>query len=415
MKRLRKIVGLFCATLLFSNVNAAAMVVESPSLLEGLMQQYGQYVKMLEQAQAQVEKLNKINNFLTTANDIASKQTLTIANPLDVVDNLKNTLENIKNNAERLAETAKDYQLGKAIRNKRLKESCPFIDLENISPSTIDIDLTDTGEEDSFKQNALNVLEEFTDITRNDVQGLVKPNRGFALAELMCEKMKATKHLMEIAKLENESKVALLNNDFKLYQAKQQEKVQKILANEKMKDEKFENNLNSLLVRTTQMSNQLGVIDPNLSEKNGIKYCEKTKDGKGCNPILYTADMVKNDEVEMTRKAIQNSNGDKSQSQAEREQIMINYLREITSHMVFLNETMSLTAELIAKERVRNGYFESAGYDNSDYKNQRQELTKTLISNPELQKSFQSIEADIDKYGFPTFSPSKQKGSKTEF
>ncbi|MDY5821452.1 MAG: hypothetical protein SPJ83_01445 [Helicobacter sp.] len=51
----------------------SAQIVESPSLLAQLITQYQQYMDMLEKAQAQVNKLNAINDVMNKANSFITK------------------------------------------------------------------------------------------------------------------------------------------------------------------------------------------------------------------------------------------------------------------------------------------------------------------------------------------------------
>lgn len=142
-----------CATILFTaHTQAAAMIVESPSLLGQLLKQYEQYVEILDKAHAQINKLNEINTMMGQANDILNKQSLTIANPLEVIENLNKTLESIKYNANQLGQSVKDYEIGKTIKFRNLQKKCPFLDLENLSPNSDKIETNKIGEDTLLKK-----------------------------------------------------------------------------------------------------------------------------------------------------------------------------------------------------------------------------------------------------------------------
>lgn len=159
-----------------------------PSLLGQLLKQYEQYVEILDKAHAQINKLNEINTMMGQANDILNKQSLTIANPLEVIENLNKTLESIKYNANQLGQSVKDYEIGKTIKFRNLQKKCPFLDLENLSPNSDKIETNKIGEDTLLKKDIQALLDEFTDITAYDINTLYGSLKGLPLAMVMCEK-----------------------------------------------------------------------------------------------------------------------------------------------------------------------------------------------------------------------------------
>ena len=381
-----------CATILFTaHTQAAGMIVESPSLLGQMLKQYQQYVEMLEKAHEQINKLNEINAMMGKANDILNKQSLTIANPLEVIENLNKTLETIK------------------FRN--LQKKCPFLDLENLSPNSDKIETNKIGEDIPLKKDIQALLDEFTDITAYDINTLYGSLKGLPLAMVMCEKLASYEKALQLLELDNAQNAALLSNDYNLYKQKQQEKIKYLAEKELAEQDAFEKKLTPLKVRVEQMKQSLGVTNKTLNEKGGMQFCEETKDG-GCAPILLHLDYIKHKEQKMLENAAKNSNADKSQSQADREFIMIDYLREIASHIAFLNETMAITANYLAEEKERSqNTIEKKITNEQMFKNKEQEVKQIVITNPNA-IVLMPKDPRIDKNGFPVFETGK-KGSSS--
>lgn len=398
-----------CATILFTaHTQAAAMIVESPSLLGQLLKQYEQYVEILDKAHAQINKLNEINTMMGQANDILNKQSLTIANPLEVIENLNKTLESIKYNANQLGQSVKDYEIGKTIKFRNLQKKCPFLDLENLSPNSDKIETNKIGEDTLLKKDIQALLDEFTDITAYDINTLYGSLKGLPLAMVMCEKLASYEKALQLLELDNAQNAALLSNDYNLYKQKQQEKIKYLAEKELAEQDAFEKKLTPLKVRVEQMKQSLGVTNKTLNEKGGMQFCEETKDG-GCVPILLHLDYIKHKEQKMLENAAKNSNADKSQSQADREFIMIDYLREIASHIAFLNETMAITANYLAEEKERSqNTIEKKITNEQMFKNKEQEVKQIVITNPNA-IVLMPKDPRIDKNGFPVFETGKKE------
>jgi len=165
---------------------------------------------------------------------------------------------------------------------------------------------------------------------------------------------------------------------------------------ERARQEEFSKDLKQSMVRTEVMMRELGVTDPSQAEKNGTQYCKKDKKG-GCEPILLTLDQVKAREKELLEKSLKNSNKDQSQTSAEREQITIDYLREIATHIAFLNKTMSMQSEMVAKEaNMANlaAEIEQKTAESLEYK-----ANKNLID--QQVKNIKNPTLTVDKFGFP--------------
>jgi len=171
---------------------AAAMIVESPSM-QGTM--LSQLENLLEKVNEQVNKLQKANEYMNNVNNIVSGHSMNFANHLDVYENAKNQIESIEYNYERLKRSINDYDIAQKLRSKHLQAKCPLIDLENLGAEDIAIPTKDTGEETEETSRAYEILEYYTDITRNDIRKIEKPLTGYALAIVMCDEMQKTKKL----------------------------------------------------------------------------------------------------------------------------------------------------------------------------------------------------------------------------
>ncbi|TLD95404.1 hypothetical protein LS71_008330 [Helicobacter jaachi] len=394
--------------------NAAAMVVESPTLLAQMTAQFKQlydsykkYVEILEAANKQIENLQKVNSYMQEANKIVNGHSLNFANPLDVYENAKNQLESMKYNYEALKRSVNDYDIKSKLANKRLQEKCPFYAIDKIGANDTTITTNDTGEESEDTKFAYEVLEEFTDITRNQVNAVSSPLQGMALAIVMCDEIQRQTIASTINKYEAEAHNAFMRGDYATYNNLKAQKAKKAIEYEKKMDKEFQEKNNQLMVRAQTMMTELGVTDPTQAQKNGIEYCRK--DGKGgCHPILLSLEQVKAREKELLDKAVKNSNGETSQTSAEREQIMIDYLREIASHIAFLNKTMVLQAEYIGSETARKeqnlliaqAASEGAGLANNQAMFKATEDNKKPTQQP-----------NVDKYGFPTSQTKKPTSS----
>ena len=273
---------------------------------------------------------------------------------MQVLDNLNNTLKSIKRNTDRLAQNARDYDIKNAIRLKQLQNKCgDFLKIDDyFDPDQTEFETIQTGEETMVQADVKNLLETFTDIKANEIDGLAGGLKGLPLAIVMCDRLKEYEKQLKGEEFHSKMQSTLLSGDFEEYKKQQQEKVNYIMKQEAIERKEFEQKLTPLKVRMLQMQQTLGVTDVNMAKENGIEFCKETKNG-GCAPVLLTLDYVKNKEAQMLENARKNSNADTSQSQADREFIMLDYLREIATHMSFLNETMAMTAAILAEEKER--------------------------------------------------------------
>ena len=225
---------------------AVASVVESPTLLTQLIKQYQQYVEMLEKAQNQIDKLNRANEFLRDANNLVRNAQINVYNPMEILENLKDTIEEMEHNAKALAKSVRDFDIRDRIAYKRIQAKCPEIServkkMKYISNED-DSDGETQGERnkesytaqgEETEQDALlkEYLEEFTNITLNDINSVTSSIRGLPQAILLCQSFYQNKLEAQIKEQENKVQKALLENDFNAYKESQAKKFDRDFAN----------------------------------------------------------------------------------------------------------------------------------------------------------------------------------------
>lgn len=147
-----------------------------------------------------------------------------------------------------------------------------------------------------------------------------------------------------------------------------------------------------------------------------VTFCEKTTDSDGnevCNPLLLEVDYIiakENQKVqEAANKSVDSNEDAAPQSEAERQQMMIDYLREITKHIAFLNESIALTSQLIAEEKMAHSDYgdimKAKTYENDTFT----ATTETIATNKQAQSNYVTMDdfvssASLDSNGFPTFN-----------
>ena len=96
-------------------VGDAQGAVQHTQVIAQFVEAYKKYEQMLQAANDQINRLNEINKLTNQANNLINNGNLNIANPMQVLDNLNNTLKSIKRNTDRLAQNARDYDIKNAI------------------------------------------------------------------------------------------------------------------------------------------------------------------------------------------------------------------------------------------------------------------------------------------------------------
>ncbi|WP_394980673.1 hypothetical protein [uncultured Helicobacter sp.] len=412
---MKKFIGLCVSLSLISNplsaiptetviVGDAQGALQHTQVIAQFVEAYKKYEEMVAKAQEQVNRLNEINNLATKANNIASNASLSLTNPMEVVENLKNTMASIKYNIERLQDTVKNIELADRIKSKYIQEKCGlFEELKDgylgLDPDQDSFTRKTVGEENITDTNLSLILDTFTNIKSAEAQGLGKALTGLPLALVMCEELASYKNKMKSIELDSSAQSALLMGDFKQYQEVQKQKIAHQLQVEKVKRDEQQRKLMPLLVRIESMQKDLGVKDPAKSQQFGQEFCRKTKNGK-CAPMLSELDYIKAKEADMIQKAQQKGSNSEvaAQSQAEREFIMLDYLREIATQLQFLNESTAMYQSMMAREKLGDLQIQ----DKDMYQNELAN-NQAIIVQSQNAYVIDTSNVKLDANGFPKF------------
>lgn len=385
-------------------VGDAQGALQHAQTISQFVEAYKKYEEMVTKAQEQINRLNEINNLATKANNIASNASLSLTNPMEVVENLKNTMASIKYNIERLQDTIKNIELADRVKSKYIQEKCGLFEelkdgILGLDPDQDSFTRKTTGEENITDTNLGLILDTFTNIKSTEAEGLGKALTGLPLALVMCEELASYKNKMKSIELDTSAQSALLMGDFKKYEEVQREKIAHQLQVEKIKRDEQQRKLTPLLVRMESMQKDLGVKDPTKSQKFGQEFCRKTSNGK-CAPMLSELDYIKAKEADMIQRAqAKGSNSEvAAQSQAEREFIMLDYLREIATQLQFLNESTAMYHSMIAKEKLGDMQIP----DKTMYENQLSS-NKAIVTQSKNAYVIDTSGVKLDANGFPTF------------
>lgn len=240
-------------------------MVESPTLLAQMIEQYKKYVEMLQKAQDQIERLNKANEALRKANDLVKNGQLNIYNPMEILENLKETIEEMEHNAKALAKSVRDFDIRDRIVFKKIQAKCPeisgriakmkYISNEDDSDEQSEAEknkesYTATGEETAQDTLLKEYLEEFTNMTLYDINSVTSSIRGLPQAILLCQAFYQTKLESQIKEQEDKAQKAALENDFNAYKEAQAKKMELELELAKNQKEEFDKKIKPLYIRT---------------------------------------------------------------------------------------------------------------------------------------------------------------------
>lgn len=431
MTRTKRIIAIFsCFVWLnFSNAEGGAIVFDptnaanTGTMVSHMVEALKQYEEMITKANEQINRLNQIGEFMNSTNKLISGSNLTIASPFEVLETLRDALSNIKNSYDRLSKTISDYDIKDHIKQKRLGAKCPWLRFDVINPKSSKLFLLNQGEETPELKDVKELLNLLSDNVYANYEATMGTLSGRALAELMCETVVEEEFRKQISNLTGLEKKAVIEGDQQAFNEARLKRM-KIELEKKIKDqENLENKLQPLFQRVVQMKETLGVQDVSANNnKHGIKYCTKGKNDEGefCYPILLNHTKITQDFNDLKQKLNDDLSGAGTDKDAQSvayanfnqrgQMIMLEYLKDLSEGLSFLNETMSLTSSIIADDFKRK--YQTSILDkpvnNGSYREESEILEE--VKQPDL---LQLKKVPLDKYGFPIIAPKKEEGEDT--
>ena len=395
---------------------AVGMIVSDPeqtsqnvTIIGHLVDSLKKYEKMIETANAQVNKLNEINDFMNKTNAFLKGSSISIASPFEVIDNLKNTISAMKYNAESLGKTFKDFDLGEKIRRKRLNSSCPWLDYTLISPKSMDIIFKNEGEETQLMKDAKELINFLNDDIYSNLRTTMGSLSGRVLAESLCQAIKEEERKEREQQLLNEERKAMISGNMNEYNRLKKERLKaeltRILEDEAALKEKY----GVLTNRETQMLESLGVVNKEYNTKDR-KYCEEGKNKKGefCYPKALDTIRL-NDEFNKLQEKLSAelaSAGTSKEAQAQvyanfnqqSQILMLAYVKDLANHLAFLNETLSLMGSLAAEDFQRKYKRDLNTNPPTNGMRKSEQDIKNSLNNI---KPYYQRTSQFDEWGFP--------------
>lgn len=409
---------IICLCLFLSILLGEAMVVHDPTnaanigqMITQLTESIKKYEEMISKANEQVNKLGQISQFMDKTNKLISGSNLTIANPMEILENLKDNLERIKRSYKRLEKTFKDYDFKNHIKAKRIGAKCPWLRWEVIDAKTTKMIFANNGEETPLMKDARELIELMSDNVYSNFEATLGTLSGRALAEMLCETVVEEEYRKQINNLTALEKKAIFDGNQAEFDKLRMQRMQTELKKKITDQTNLENKIQPLYQRVVQMKEALGVQDKEANKNDhNIKYCEEGKNDEGefCYPILLSHLKISQDfndlKAELNNGLSSAGTNKDAQSAAyanfnQKGQIlMLEYLRELSQNLSFLNETMALTSSLLAddfKRRYQTNIIDKP-VNNETFAEESEILQGYRKSILELKKPV------LDKYGFPT-------------
>lgn len=413
---------LICSTLLFGEgavVYDPTNAANTSSILANIVESVKKYEEMISKANEQVNKLNQIGDTINSVNKLISGSSLTLASPFEVLDTLKDALANIQNSYTRLSKTINDYDIKNQIKQKRLGAKCPWLRFELIDPKSSKIALFNQGEETAQLKDVKELINLLSENVYSNYEATMGTLSGKALGELLCETIVEEEFRKKINNYVALEKKAILEGNQKEFNELRLKRM-KMELEKKIKDqENLENKIQPLFQRIVQMKESLGVQDPSANKNEyGIKYCEegKNENGKFCYPILLNNAKIDQDFSDLKKKLNQELSGagtnKEAQSQAyanfnQRSQMLVlEYLKDLSESLAFLNETMALTSSLLADDfrRKYQTNIIDKPVNNGSYREESE-----ILENVAQKDLLELKQTPLNKYGFPVIISKGEK------
>lgn len=332
-------------------------------------------------------------------------------------------------NAQRLQKTLKNYNIRDHAHWKRIGANCPWLSYDAIAPKQIKMLLSKMGKESEEIKAFKRLGDAISDDIISNTQSVAGTLSGRALALEFCEKASKIRHEIDMKKCEFDLREYSLAGDFENYAQTKKE------CDKKERDYRKDmmifksEQTNPLLNRSKQMMEALGVLDKSYNKKGtgkdnkGAKiYCKEGKnddEGEFCYPLFYDTKRLNDNFAEIQNELVKKlkSAGTDKTAQAnayadikqKSDTLMLSYIKDIANNLSFMNETMSLVGNLIARD-YKHKYGDD-DYDSYDESRDEKisELNENFMNQTQQYKSLNQYKANLDKYGFPIISFKSKK------
>lgn len=416
-----------------TEANATATVTASrmADQIEKATKMIEQYNQIITEAKATVAQLDQINQLMNGVNSFLNGSSIAIANPAEPLKDAQDIIDRMGKNAQKLQKTLKNYDIRDHAHWKRIGENCPWLSYDKIAPKQIKILLSKMGKESEEIKAFKRLGDAISDDITSNTQSVAGTLSGRALALEFCEKASVIRHQADMHQCNLKIKEYSLARDFENYAQTKKE------CDKKERDYRKDmmifksEQTNPLLNRSKQMMETLGVLDKSYNKKGTGKdnkgekiYCKEGSnddEGEFCYPLFYDTKRLNDNFAEIQNelvKKLKTAGTDKTaQANAyadikqKSDTLMLSYIKDIANNLSFMNETMSLVGNLIARDYKHK--YGDEDYDESDAELDKKisELNEDFFTQTQQYKSLNEYRANLDKYGFPiiSFQPKKEE------
>ncbi|WP_163566060.1 hypothetical protein [Helicobacter suis] len=347
-----------------ANAHLATSNSQQTTMIGKMVDGLRKYEEMISKAQEQIAQLNRVNNLMNRANALISGSAITIANPMRLLDQFKNQIASIQANYEDLKQAVQNFDIRDKLRDKYLERKCPWLDVSKLTHNKVldfhnlSAAISQAGKQTALIKDAQALIKQLSESTYSNLQGLEGELSGAALGAILCEQLNRYEAEVNEQNYSIDESQAIMRGD---WQAVRKARFQKTLARiqQKIKEENaLQLKIQPLMARLDTLRAELGVTDKNANDnRQKIQYCKENPETHTCEPILLTKDKLSNDLDQATKEfqeALVGAQDKDAQSQvlADYNQkirtLTLQYLREITNQLLFLNKTMAMQSNLMA-------------------------------------------------------------------
>ncbi|BCD48867.1 hypothetical protein [Helicobacter suis] len=347
-----------------ANAHLATSNSQQTTMIGKMVDGLRKYEEMISKAQEQIAQLNRVNNLMNRANALISGSAITIANPMRLLEQFKSQIASIQANYEDLKQAVQNFDIRDKLRDKYLERKCPWLDMSKLTHNKVldfhnlSAAISQAGKQTALIKDAQALIKQLSESTYSNLQGLEGELSGAALGVMLCETLNEKEDELAYDNLTQEESKAILRGDWqKVNQIRLQKAYNRL--QQKIKEENaLQLKIQPLMARLDTLRAELGVTDKNANDNpQKIQYCRENPETHTCEPILLNKDKLSNDLDQTTKEfqeALVGAQDKDAQSQvlADYNQkirtLTLQYLREITNQLLFLNKTMAMQSNLMA-------------------------------------------------------------------